>query len=64
MYLDLNGGIPFQLLYFAKNDKDFAEARDEVEESLGKRTTLQGGARKDEDANPMVEKQLTVAEKP
>lgn len=64
IYLDVNGGIPFQLLYFAKDDQDFAAARDEVEESLGKKATLQGGAGKDEDADSVVEKALALAEKP
>ena len=64
VYSDLNGGIPFQQLYFAKDDQDFAAARDEVKESHGKTTTLQGGERKVERADPIVENELAVAEKP
>ena len=64
IYLDLNGGIPFQQLYFTKDDQDFAAARDEVDESLVKEATLQGGAQKDEDADSMVGKELAVVKKP
>ena len=63
IYLELNGGIPLQLLYYAKDDQDFAAARDEVEESIGKKLTLQRRARKDEDANTIDGKKLAMAEK-
>ena len=63
IYLELNGGIPFQLLYYAKDDQDFAAARDEVEESIGKQLTPQGRARNDEDVHNIDGKKLVMAEK-
>ena len=64
VYMAINGNIPFQEKYFKEDDQDFEAARDEVEKSLGKTTTLQRGARKGEDAGPIVGNELAVAEKP